>query len=229
MPKSLVLSASSLDKFFTCPKQYQLSRQWQPTAKPSKELQLGTDVHAIMAGEKRITKATSADVRWHVKKMKELEEGYTIRVREVESIVTLTKGIKILRRIDALGDAPDGHEVIVDYKTTTYAWEDIHQRTYAKAEGFQSGCYLLGDDMPSRMDYLISAANGTTAIATVWDDVSRYSNLLNAARLVQEAVKTKNYPAHRGWLCRYCDFVGPCYDLPNWKSGYTPKEERQDD
>jgi hypothetical protein len=225
----LILSASSIDRFFTCPQQYALSKLWTPTAPPAPALVQGLAVHAIMAGQKRITKTTPEAVRWHVKKMKEMDRQYTISQREVESVEQLCEGIKILRRIDALGVTLEGEPVVIDYKTATYAWDELAYQVYPKGEGFQTACYLFGDDTPDRMDYLVSCEKGTTQVITTRFEVGRFGNLLIAAKLIQKASDDAYFPAHKGWLCRYCAMTGPCYQSPGWRTMYKRRKEIKDD
>lgn len=219
------LSASALDKFFTCPKQYHLSRTLTPLGMPTEELQRGLEVHAILAGEK--VAPTIDDVRWYVKQIKSKEKDYTIFLREVEQTFEYKKGILITRRMDGLGvHNPSEEEVVVDYKTAGWQWE-VKEGIATKALGFQSAIYLLGNDMPERMDYIVASSDGVVKVFTVYAHQELFDNLHTAIEMVVEATEKGAFPKHEGWLCRNCDFFAPCHDIRGWQSNFKKRGDKK--
>lgn len=219
------ISASALDKFFTCPRQYKLSRTLTPLGRPSEELQRGIEVHALLAGE-RIT-PTIEDVGWYVKQIKSKEKDYTIFLRETEQIIDYTPGVTIVRRHDGLGvHNPSGEEVVVDYKTAGWQW-DVTSDIAPKAHTFQSAIYLLGNDMPDRMDYIVASSDGVVKVFTVYEEQELFQNLYDAIDMVLDAHLKDKFPKHEGWLCRFCDFFDPCHKVQGWQSNFKQRGDRR--
>jgi CRISPR/Cas system-associated exonuclease Cas4 (RecB family) len=232
MPKSFVVSASGLRKFFECPFKYALHMRMRPRQIPQ-FYQDGLDVHALMAGEKCAPNERSIRM---AKMLTELVEGrgYEILDTEVKQYVHLTKGIKLVRVLDALAYDEDG-KVIIDYKTSKKLWDKISATSAPAGMGFQAQTYVEPGtfvDWPDRIDFLIVASAPAGADYRKYTDVVSYEwnqpdheNLIRAAQMVKDATKSGNFPKNRGAHCVYCDFMAACYEQPGWKDKFEVKDE----
>jgi hypothetical protein len=218
------LSASGLDKFFSCQFQYHLSTIYKPR-KVSPWLKQGIVVHSLLEGIEPASRPTAMEVSM-ANRLREAEAdmGYVIEEREVYDSVIIA-GMELVRRIDAKGTCKD-EAVIVDYKTAGSIWKTLPGGIAPQAMGFQAAVYLVppkGADWPKRIDFLVTDGAESRRFTYRWNDYD-YDSLVRAMRQMKRAMTAKRFIKHRGWGCNSCDWAARCFEMDGWEAQYIRRE-----
>lgn len=233
--KAFIISASGLAKFFTCPRQYLLSRMYQPRFVPE-WMELGSMVHSILeTGEVPPGKlgAEASTIAGRISSTVQTE-GYDLRDTEVKQFVPLTEGITLVRVLDAIGYR-HGIPVVVDYKVPVRPWETVGQKA-PKGSGFQAAAYLVADQTQAsdwaqadRIDFVVAPRErvGVSIYPYHWNKKDQ-EELIQAAKIVKEANRRNYFPANRGHACTWCPWQAACYETSGWKSHYTERSRDYD-
>lgn len=226
-----IVSPSGLARFFTCPKQYQLGKAYTPKSSSGVLVQ-GTNVHAMMDNKLDPYEGTFAE-RAIAYRLMGMAADYHLPIRELHEVFPISNTIAIERRVDAVGQAPDGDPVIVDWKTASYDW-DSFGKYVPKAMGFQAAAYLadnpkgISKPWPARIDFIVAGVSGEFGIYSHLYHGDDQINLLQAAEIVKDASKRGLFPHNRGFLCKWCDFKSACFEVKGWKSQYNKRGEKHD-
>jgi CRISPR/Cas system-associated exonuclease Cas4 (RecB family) len=160
-----------------------------------------------------------------------VELGIQTLKTEIWREIKIVKGVLLRMRIDVLGFRRD-HKVIVDWKTSAQGWQGIvgknGKEIVPNAVSFQATSYLIPEfeeDWPSEIIFVVAPLKGQVkSFFYYWSDWD-YHNLLNAIDLIKSVVKQDAFPKVRGYACKNCPFQAVCYESPNWKSQYRPRDK----
>ena len=225
------LSPSSIQSFFDsrCPAAWNYSRQLEPLVE-DEWLSRGTLVHSMMAGDTDPTSVTDNLAQIFYKKLLEEQrkQGITVLKSEVWRVIELTKHIQLRMRIDAFA-LRRNKEVVVDWKTAGAPWKVVEgkeQYVAPSAVSFQAVAYVAeGDEAswPQEMMFIVAPARGKPSTFFYYRNKADYENLVNAANLVREAIRSNNFPKIRGYACHECKFKAVCYEAFDWESKYKSR------
>ena len=231
------ISASKLNSFFSCPAQYDYGRRLAPLTKDM-FLEDGSAAHRLLAKELPGKLTPRARSFYEQLKLMYDEKGYAPLwveegklVVEKKQLVTLYKGVKLVRVIDAFATV-DGEYVLIDWKTAVWPWRGLSDTKsplggpVPAAMGFQATAYLMPPDdpapfpWPTRIDFLVASERGGMGIHTYRRNEEDEANLIEAVKQVKA---TKVFPKHRSSSCFYCQFKHACFETPGWERLYEAK------
>jgi hypothetical protein len=245
MTSQLTVSATSLEKFLTCPYQYVMYRQLRPRV-VSKALQDGLDAHAILSGEDTAT-TPSTDATTYASFLANLEafNGYDILEREYTNYVRVKTGAVLHRRVDFLALSKFSVPCVGDYKTSKYQWAVV-ERTVPRSSGIQAIAYTwpavlpkrgvghrLRGEWPSKCDFLVCTLSGWADTFAYQRNESDMNEFVEVVDMVRDATRLGRFPRHKGYMCQNCDFAAACFERAGWQEKYDERrptnEEISDD
>jgi hypothetical protein len=236
----LVVSATSLEKFLTCPYSYIMYRQLRPKS-VAKALQDGLDAHAILSGEDTAT-TPSPDATTYASFLRALEEnkGYDILEREYTNYVRIKQGAVLHRRVDFLALTKFSVPCVGDYKTSKQQWAVV-ERTVPRSQGIQAIAYTwpavlpkrgslvgrrLRGEWPSKCDFLVCTLSGWADVFAYQRNESDMNEFVETVDMVKDATRLGRFPRHKGYVCQNCDFAAACFERVGWEEKY---DERRPD
>lgn len=251
----IVLSASSISRFYTCPMAYKLSRQYKLAQEPQ-HFKDGTDAHAMMTGANVPTASPKA--LEYFKSLDKLRTQWGLKIekghQEVDQKFEIYPGIILHRIVDALAMLHD-NLLVIDWKTASMLdyWAvavsnanldggSTYGKVYPKAAGFQAIAYLIPppkDEMkrlkitswPNTIYFAVGTSRGTNAMYPYTLQEGDIENFIGAARMCAAAIRQDIYPKVKD-SCKVgepmeCSYLSACYQVKDWEKSYVKKEIRE--
>lgn len=227
------VSASSLNKFWSCPYKLYLSKHWTARKEPE-HFANGSLAHEMMENGEAMEDVSSIALSYYRQLQKGEEAlGYEVLERENKEkfLYTLPSGREVtIHRIIDVYAMRDGKPLVVDYKTTMRGWK-MQGAFYPKAQGFQAEMYRLPSDTSpyepnTTPDLLFLVATQRTVLPVFHQTVAGdRDNLLYAMELYAQAVEDGQYPKIRGFGCKYCDYSSICYNVPGHEIEFKERKK----
>lgn len=233
------LSASSIDRYFSCPCKYRFAQQYKPKKALPQHFIDGLATHSKLSGQDAVL-TERAQVYYNT--LKEVEElhQFNITHRELDQIFSFDQ-VELHRIIDGVGYRSQT-PIIIDYKTSSKLWGHIpagYSNTVSsvspKSEGFQAVVYLIPppEDMmvvkpwAKRLYFLVATSSGEWEVIEYRRKKKDYDNLKHAIKQIVWAEKSGCFPQYKGFACGSsmfpCDFQAICYEQKDWWEQYDEK------
>lgn len=153
------------------------------------------------------------------------------------------------RRLDVIGQMPDGTLTVVDYKTSGAGWKVIpsgETMISPQAHGFQSIGYLIDGPKkladygigvkarwPKKIMYLVVGMRGQPQMFEYVyndEDFEQFRLLVvGAATLLKMYQDEESFPKNRGKGCIECPVRSVCYQEEGWQTTFKEKRARDKD
>lgn len=239
MSRKLRLSPTSLQRWFeaSCPAKWEYEWQWRRIGRDEKFLDVGSDVHEVMAGNGP-SGNNLEEVTKFVEKIRGIvaDSGITlVGPREQKFTWELNNGVIWSIKIDDFGVLSDGTKVIVDYKTNWgRGWKQTPSGMIPQSLAFQSPAYLMPppvreiQDWPNSIVYVVSPLWGPGQTFRFDWDMTMEMNLMNSINGVVAAIEAGGYPRIFGKQCLECPFQPKCYGEDGEEKLYVSRFAKTD-
>ncbi|HOY68787.1 MAG TPA: PD-(D/E)XK nuclease family protein [Candidatus Ozemobacteraceae bacterium] len=120
-------------------------------------------------------------------------------------------GMELVVQIDRIDELPDGKLEVIDYKTGK---KMLDERVLADDMAIMNLFMAANQRWPGRVakaSYHYLAANKRVSLSPTAEEITKHRERVR--ELAGEIAKGE-FEAHKGALCNYCEFYGPC---PEWK------------
>lgn len=227
-----IISATGMQRFSTCPRQYKLGKELEPLQMPS-FVTHGKRVHEALAGQLPQSEWTEKEAQdYFTIKAVETSMGYDAEYREAKQYFPISDDIDGVRIIDFIGKQ-SGEPVLVDYKFPVRKWWTEGNIT-SKARGWQPAMYLMMPYIdylptktmiwPGRLDFLVYP----TSIYVYHSDVQKEKEVIEQAKIIKYAEGKGYFPRNEGVGCRYCSFFNACHKNPGWENEYKDRKREEE-
>jgi hypothetical protein len=234
------LSYTNVKTFRDCPKKYQFKYIQHLPEPEGEELQIGIVGHKVLEGyysndpiaRSQMVLESLLDGIEKVEpairqKVKESLEGYHewaevqdkgIKIVQAEREINIQVGDYLFNgKIDAVAEL-NGQPILLEHKFKGQWGPDVAEqfqfdeqnKGYSLATGCRQVLYNLIRTKPAKTRprfervHILVPESETTRFA---DDLGLWGNK------IEEAKRNNQFPRNRGYGCRFCPFVAPCYGL----------------